>query len=194
MNGRIQRSRLHEGLLNEGFQRWNGTYAGGVLANNRLALDYDTLQNHNLSLFGRVISELCKVTQAYTPEFVAGVQKGESGYVTRVAAELDIQPVLLVHKNIHGAINLSYATELDEYIAGESAPRGVLIEDVVYDRRTTRAALELGDLGSKIIAAVAIFDRSLPNENLQVGVPVRSLATEPIPTMLGRSKLWQFAK
>lgn len=194
MNDRIQRSRLHESLLNEGFQRWNGTQPGGRVANNRLALDYETLQDHNLSLFGRVISELCKLTQAYTPEFVAGVQKSEVGYVTRVAAELDIDPVRLVQKNTHGTISLSYATELDEYTAGESSPRGVLIEDVVYDRHTTRAALELDGIGPKIIAAVAIFDRSLPNENLDLGVPAPSLAAEPIPTMLGRSKLWQFAK
>lgn len=194
MNGRAQRSRLHESLLNEGFQRWNGTYTGGRLANNRLVLDYDSLQHHNLSLFGRVIKELCKLTEAYTPEFVAGVQRGETGYVSRVAAELDIQPVRLAQKNIHGTLHISYASELDEYTASELAPRGVLIEDVVYDRRGTRAALEFDDLGPKIIAAVSIFDRSPPSESQNFDIPINSLVTEPIPAMLGRSKLWQFAK
>lgn len=193
MNNRIQRTRLHEGLLREGFQRWDGRHAGGRPANNKLMLDYDSLHDSNLALFRRVIAGLCKLTEAYNPEFVTGVPNGATGYATRVAAELGIQTVTLKKRTFNNEKQLSYASDLDEYTAAELA-RGVILEDVINSRSSAKVVQEFDGLAPKMVAVVAIFDRGIPSERMDLGIPVSSMASEPIPANLKRSELWQFAK
>ncbi len=186
---KTDRKSLHRALLWEGFELVDTQFAGGQSANNKLLLDYDKVKQ-NKRLYSWVLGGLCNVIEPYKPDFVAGMPNGATGYAEAVGTRLGIEVVRLA--KVEKTKQIVFASEEDRETA-ELGEHGVAVEDVMNRRTTLKKGIDL--LGDKVFLAVGIFDRGMPGECLDLGVPIESLAQEPIPAMLPRRhELRRFAR
>ncbi len=166
-------------LLQVGLMPFEGTFADGQLANNKLDLSYARLSSRP-RLFRRIVKGLCEYAEPYKPEFTIGNPDGATGIAGAVALEMDLHCIHLAKTPDKG---IQYATTIDEFSVLQ-VQRGVLIEDVLNRRSTSQKVLRLPHLADKISAVIGIFDRGMPGEVRSIDKPVHSLVTFPIPPVL----------
>lgn len=172
-------------LLLAGLMPFEGTFADGQPANNKLDLSYARLSSRP-RLFRRIVQELCEYAEPYKPEFTIGNPDGATGIAGAVALEMDLHCIHLVKTHNKG---IKYATTIDEFSVSQ-VQRGVLIEDVLNRRSTSQKVLQLPHLADKISAVISIFDRGMPGEAHFIDKPVESLVKFPIaPELPDNSEL-----
>lgn len=182
---------LGDQLLEAGFRRYDGVFAGGQQANNKTELDYETLLRHP-QLLNQVVELICEKAEPYKPDFFAGVPDGATGLAERVAQETGAYFVRLKRPS---KTEMSYATTADRDRVG-CLQGGILLEDVLNRRTNTKRALDIEGLGPKILAVIGILDRSIPEpeDRKTIGKPVHSLVRRPIaPILPDDDELWRFA-
>lgn len=182
---------FREAILRTCFESYEGEFAAGATANNKL--DIEKL-SQNSELEDKVISALCRNVLEHNPEFVTGVPRGGTDLAVAVAkriyrASRDIYPVYL--KKGEGTVD--FEDWVDKEAICKPLSRGVLIEDVLNTGSSTKQALAIPELGERIVAVEAVWDRGEGVRSL-LGVPGRALVSEPIPAILpDDSELWEFA-
>lgn len=178
-----------EELLEVGFMRYEGVFADGQPANNKLDLGYPNLAPHT-ALFRKIVLGLCEVAEQYKPEFTVGNPDGATGIAGAVALEMDLYCVHLVKR----AGNIEYSMLFDEDAVNQLGS-GLIVEDVLNRRSTTKKVLGLPQLAPKISAVIGIFDRGIMGENVELDKKVHALVTQPIEQLLPEdSPLWRYAK
>lgn len=181
---------LRDQLLAVGLREYDGVFAGGDTANNKLELDYASLSHHP-HLLDRVTQGLCEAvdTIGAQPEFVVGVPNGATRLAEQVALRIGVDvynPFLKKDGN-----EISYATQVDREMV-QNLERGIVVEDVVNTLHTTRQTLR--HLGGRATAVVCVFDRGNTAARPPIDVPLVSLVAEYIPAYLPQpSSLWQYA-
>jgi len=184
---------LYPQLMQHGFSRFAGTFADGQAADNKLELDHRSL-SQNQNLLTTVVANICELAEPYHPDFVIGVPNGATNLAVAVAKNMR-QEVYSPHLAKDDATKLiDYKTEADRDMIAFLG-RGILIEDVLNRRRTTRKVLQLAELGPKICAVIGVFDRSVPAERLPVDKPTHALVHQKIPATIGNknSRFWRYA-
>jgi hypothetical protein len=180
-----------EELLDIGFSRYEGTFADGQSANNKLDLSYQRLVEYP-HLFRRVIIGLCELAEPYKPEFTIGNPDGATGLAGAVALEMDIHCLHLAKNPVSREI--SFATSIDKYSL-TVLDRGVGVEDILNRRSTTERVLRLPGIFDKVVAIVGVFDRGIEGEVKEISKPVHSLVKQPIPAVLPEeSLLWKYTQ
>ena len=188
-------SELREQLLQIGLTRFDGYFAGGQPANNKLNLDGDMLNNHP-AIREAVVESLADLTEPYDPEFVAGVPRGATLLAGWVAYELSVRK----DKNVYivelakDSDGMRYANEVEENTA-RCLERGVLIEDVFNIGSSTLQALQVDGLAEKVQLVATVFDRGKPSwrKHNHVEQPVLHVVGRPIRPKLWRySRLWRY--
>ena len=143
----MSHDQLRDRLLAVGFGSYDGHFADGQLANNKLDLDYAHVAQ-DPELLDEVADGLYALAKPFRPQFVIGVPNGATGFAQAVAARFRIwsdvrQPVLTKNQV---AKTMDYRSGRDESIvAGLS--RGILIEDVLNRRASTGAGTACRRLG-----------------------------------------------
>ena len=178
-------SDLEHRLLEVGFT-WQPEktidFAGGAKANNKLKLGSEEVLQANPVLHDWIVADLTKLALPYEPDFVVGVPEGASGYANAVSGRLsreldkDIYSVKLTKLPDRTVV---FANEVEENTAS-MLTRGILIEDVINTRSSTKKALDLGSFATQVVAVAAIFDRGIEGKKHDVGRPVLSLVDRPI--------------
>lgn len=180
---------MRERILAACFERYEGTFANGEKANNKL--DGEKIRfNHVLRPM--VVRRIGKMVLAHNPDFVVAVPSGANWLAKDIAETYDIGLVRLM-KNPKNRQKLMFRTHA-ERAELEKYEKGVLIEDVINRFTNTRKVLALPGMFDRIIAEVAVWDRGLPEQRTEPGIPYEALIVEPIPAMLPvDSELWSFA-
>lgn len=181
---------FREEILATCLSRYEGKFAGGDRANNKLDMEriYD-----NPELFEEVVKKLGQAAMEHDPEFVVGVPDGAIRLADAVALRCDLYSVHLKKTGSDkGKVEFK-----DSFVDGEvmcgSLRRGVLIEDVFNTFTSTRRVLAIPELSKKVVAAEAIWDRGNDPRD-EPDIPTRALIKEPIPSILPTdSRLWSFA-
>lgn len=191
----IHNKTIGEELLSLGFSRWEGNFANGEPANNKLSLDHDMLKQ-DPKLYTMVVRRMCELAEPYRPSFFIGVPQGATGIAKAVAQEYGahlLSPTPEIKKD-YATKTMSYANTQSSRIVRCSG-NGVLVEDVFRTGSSTEKALALPYMAGKIIAGVCVFDRRISGNCLDLPIEVHSVAQEPIPTMLKEeSELWQYSE
>jgi hypothetical protein len=191
----MSQDQLRERLLDVGFGSYEGSFADGQSANNKLELDYAMLSKHP-ELCNEVVTRLTDLAEIFNPQFIMGVPDGATGFAAAVAARIRLQrkiynPVLTKDGTTQA---IDYRGSMDRSLV-MALSTGVLIEDVLNRRSTTERVLRISGLAPKITTVIGIFDRSLPEERIDVGKPVYRLAAQEIPAVLtADSELWNRLK
>lgn len=177
---RSRRGLLREGVLSTCLERYDGVFASGVAANNKLNLDH-LREGGNTAILGLAIRELVEDIRPLKPEFVVGVPSGATPLAKAAAQILEIECVTLTK----GDEGIEYATPSDQRLA-RALVDGVVVEDVVTTLSSVRMVLELPEMGSRIMAVRGIWDRGDPTarEPLPRDIDYGSLVEEYIPPEL----------
>jgi orotate phosphoribosyltransferase len=179
---------LQHELLSTCFDRFEGTLASGRRANNKL---YCERISDNPELEALVVKGLARAVSAHNPEFVVGVPSGATKLADKVAAECEIYSVFL-DKDEDG--NMDFKTSVDKEAICMPLHRGVLIDDVLNWFTRTKQALQIPELGQRIVAVEAIIDRGNDNKRASLPVPHSALLKVDIPEELPEdSPLWRYA-
>lgn len=184
---------LQERLLDIGLEHYDGFFADDQPANNKLDLGYERVSQHS-EVCDEVLYRMYHIARKhrYNPDFIVGVPNGAIGYAARLAAmlEVDYNPHLRKDPNTK---KLYYANDIDKDSVSR-LQRGILVEDVLNRRSSTRRALRLPGLGPKTTAVIAVFDRGIPEERYAIDKPVHAVVARPIPAELPQiHALWQHA-
>lgn len=181
---------LREEILATCFSRYEGEFADGDQANNKLDMEkiYD-----NPELFEEVTLRLGQVAMEHDPEFIVGVPDGATRLADAVASYCGL---FSAHLRRTGS-NKDKVEFKDNFLDGKvicgSLSRGVLVEDVFNKFTSTNRVLAVPELSERIVAVEAIWDRG-SDPRSKPDVPARALIKEHVPSILpADSRFWGFA-
>ena len=181
---------LRNQLLSTCLKRYCGHFANGEQANNKIHIE--CIADHP-ELRETVVNQLGNLAISYEPDFVAGVPSGGNWLAKDIAARFGIECISLKRGD-----NLQRSMDFDTELDREKCLQvnsGVLIEDLIRKFTNTRKVLAIPEIGERIVAEVAVFDRELDIGREDPGIPVRALVKEYIPPLLpDDSPLWEFTK
>lgn len=181
-----KRTRICGELLDLGFDRFNDSFANGERANNKLSIDHDRLKWHD-GIYKRVLQRMCEIAddQRPRPTFFIGVPNGATGIAVAVSqmygAHL-LNPTPELVKDDETKV-MSYA-DRDSSRVVRSCGKGIIIDDVFRTGSSIEKALALPYMAGQIVAGICVFDRSVPDNCLELPIDIHSVAQEPIPLML----------
>ncbi len=185
---------IGQDLFGLGFDRWDGEFANGESANNKLSIDHYVLKK-DPELYRRVVRRMCELAEPYRPTFFIGVPNGATGIAATVAQEYGahlLNPTPKLEKDDNTKV-MSYA-DWDSSRIVRSCGTGIIIDDVFRTGSSIEKALALPHMAGKIMAGICVFDRSVPDNRLELPIQIHAVAQEPIPIMLSEdSALWRFA-
>lgn len=167
-------------LLAACLQPYEGTFAGGQQANNKL--DCEILETHP-TLREAVVKSMMSAVMRHKPDFVVGVPRGATWLAEAVAEEQDIPVVRLDYRQGDPEKHMFYKTVNDAH-RSVTYERGVLVEDVFNRFTNTRRALAVAGLAVRIVAAEAIVDRGYPDERQALPIPASARIVRPIPAVI----------
>ncbi len=180
---------LGEQLLQIGFRDFEGEFADGQEANNRVELDSAVLAQHPL-IRDVVVSGLADLAEQYRPsfnqpQFIVGVPDGATDLAGWVAYELSTKYdreiyVAQLEKTEDGFF---FKTPVDEDTVNKCTS-GLIVEDTLNRRSSTRKVLWLPGMHGKILAVLAELDRGVEGDYEELDIPVHPLAKIAIPAML----------
>jgi len=179
---------LKEAILQTCFERFDGQFAAGDRANNRVNLDR-LAKNEELKNY--CIKQLGSLAIAYQAEFVTAVPDGANWIARNVSERFGLPLVELFKYPDTGQID--FRTKEDEEITHDLAC-GALFEDVARTFHSLQKVLALDPLDEKVIVIGSIFDRGNPATRNSLQVPHIPLVREYIPPLLPKnSDYWKYA-
>jgi hypothetical protein len=183
---------LRERLLKAGIGHYNKRFVSGVEANNKLDLDFETI-NRFPELRTDVLNGLGKLAVVHAPDLIVPIPNGANGYGSKVARALGIDFMILGKNPVTKDIfyNIGDLAALMKY------RRIVLVEDVPNALTTTNTVLAMRGMAERVVGVIGIWDRGDPAIRLPLpgGVAVSSIVQEYIPAQLGPdSPLWDYAE
>jgi hypothetical protein len=181
---------IRERILATCFDRYEGTFANGETANNKL--DGEKAQ-YNHVLRPMITRRLAKLVLRHNPDFVVAVPTGANWLARDIAEQHDLALVRL-RRDPRNRERMEFYGSGDKE-ACEAYERGVLLEDVINRFTNTHRALRIPLLRQKIVAEAAIWDRGPKEDREEPGFPYEALIDEPIPALLpADSSLWEYAQ
>ncbi|HVV25724.1 MAG TPA: hypothetical protein VHC21_01700 [Candidatus Saccharimonadales bacterium] len=172
---KVDTESLRETVLRLTFDRYEGTFAGGQPANNKLDLERIA---HVPGLRAQIVYGLAELAQPHRPDLIVGVPHGGDWLATDLAWQLGIR-ALLLDKDEHKAFH--YQKGGEQMVARSERVVGV---DDLFNRRTSiRKVQALNGLAERMVAAVAVWDRN-PAMKPRLPLPHEALIEEAIPDML----------
>lgn len=181
---------VRERILTTCFDRYDGTFANGEVANNKL--DGERAQ-YNHVLRPMIVRRMGKLVLRHKPGFVTAVPAGANWIARDVSEQYDLALVRL-RRDPRKPGRIVFDSPKDKEIC-ESHGRGVLIEDVINRFTNTHRVLQIPALKQRIVAEVAMWDRGPKGDREEPDFPHEALIDEPIPALLqDDSPLWEFAK
>ncbi|MBA3758119.1 hypothetical protein H0X10_00610 [Candidatus Saccharibacteria bacterium] len=185
---------MRERVLKTSFQRYDGSFASGKMANNKLELEL--IPKRNKALGYVIVTSIGNIAMSYKPQFVVAVPDGANWIAKGIAKQQEIPLIKLKKDPETKAISFRYKTDQRRC---SKAERGVLVEDAFNEFTNTRRVLEIPELDERIVAVLGIWDRgiheSAGGDRQELSLPTRALLTEHIPAVLPEdSELWKFAK
>lgn len=173
---------LRDPTLDEFLVPYDGAFASGAPANNKLDLDGKRVISQNPRLFELIVRQLVAVVEAYEPDLIVPVPNGANLYAQRVARALGFgcRCVILSKDQSTRGIVVSSATQE----AIEAAESILVLEDVA--NRFTNTRLLLAALAKPVGAVVAVFDRGDPSsrEPLPADTRFEALVAETIDPLI----------
>jgi hypothetical protein len=182
---------LRESLLQIGFGRYRGKYAGSLAANNKLDLGYENLQPYS-EIYGTVIAKLGELSSRYEPDLLLPVPYAANGYAGDIGRLIATDSVCLSKNQLTNVIH--FPGNSRAMIAKHG--RIVILEDVVDKFTNTTRLLSLPGMAARVVAVVSIWDRGDMSSRpaLPTGIGLSSIVQEYIPQTLEEdSGLWRFA-
>lgn len=177
---------LRRGILASCFDKYNGTYASGVAANNKLDLE---ALGYYLELEALAVNGLTELVRPYKPDLIVPVPDGANRLGRQIAMALGIDAMILRKDSVTKEITMKPGAE--QIFA--AAKRIVVVEDVLNQRTTTSRVLALPWIGERTQAVVGVWDRGDPAARPTLAVPVQSLVEEFIPAELPQdSEYWSY--
>lgn len=180
---------MREQVLRQCFDRYDGQFASEDYANNKL--DGELIKD-NPPLRSMVGRRLGKRVMKHNPEFVVAVPYGADWEAADVGEQKDL-PVVRLKRNSLDKNRFEFKSLGDKALC-MTLDIGVLLEDVFSKFTNTRRCLAIPELGNRIVAVEAVWDRGFPEEREELEIPHDALITEPIPRMLPEDSLyWKYA-
>lgn len=178
---------LRQGVLRACFDRFDGTYASGVAANNKL--DLELLQGYPEHA-ALAVAGLRRLARRFGPDLIVPIPDGANWLGHGLGMTLGVD-VMTLHKDPNTkAITMKPGSE--QLYA--SARQVLLVEDVPNQLTTLRRTLAIPWIGELAVAALGVWDRGDSNDRPGLGVPLHSLIEEYLPPMLPvDSEYWEYA-
>lgn len=178
---------LREELLKTCFERYEGEFAAGTRANNKMNIDRLAESPRLRNYVTRLLGSLAVVESV---DFIAAVPNGANWIAQEVADTYSLPFVeLFKHPDTK---EIDFLTE-DDYILAQLGEQGLLVEDVASTFYTIRKCLALKRLNENVVVVASIFDRGNVDARTPLPVKYRALAREYIPPSLPEdSKLWEY--
>jgi hypothetical protein len=178
---------LRDQILRVSFGRFNGKFAGGDEANNKL--DLEQLQ-YIPDLRQKVASGVADLAKPYRPSLIIPIPNGANWLGGEVADLCGVKSLELRKDPETKEISLK---DDESRITCMEAEEIVLVEDAITRFTSTRRALAIPHIAERAVAVVAIWNRGHFDERLGLGIDHHALVDEYIPPMLPKdSLLWDF--
>lgn len=190
------------------FDRYDGRYASGEPANNKIDLEKiqpgsDLWDRMIGALVGRIEQEI--EVRGFDPGFAVGIPNGATPMAEAVAVRLGIAHVLLRKdeaKNIW--LPQDQTGRLSDELSGKT---GIVVEDITNRLTNVKKTLAIPSLAGRICLIASVLDRgdpdtrqlpklTLPGQNPDTAQPIPfvSVIEHYIPPMLDPdSDLWRYA-
>ncbi len=178
---------LRKDILGLCFDRYDGTFADGQEANNKLDLE---LVKQLPSLAALVSYKMATMVVSHNPDLLVSTPKGADWLTRRVAGRLGVA-ALILNKN-ETTKEFTYSEDGEETVA--QSDRLVIVDDVLNRLTNTGKVYALPGIAEHAVAIAGIWDRN-PSRETKVPIPTEAIIVEEIPDMLPAShSLWNHAK
>ena len=178
---------LRDEILNSCFAPYEGTFASGAPANNKLDMEHLLVGSNAYNTVVRSIGALATI---YQPDFCVGVPDGGTGIAMHVANHMEIGWYPLMRSDDDPS-TIVFEYEEDEDHCQEKT-RGLIVEDVFNRFTSTKRVLQIPPIALRAVVAVAVWDRGMPAEREALSIPTKAVIEEHIPAQLpGDSPLWE---
>jgi hypothetical protein len=169
-------------LIQTCLKQYKGSFANGEQANNKL--DLETLPKRDPELYNYSVRRLGKLILPYDVDFIVPVPNGACGLARDVADSIGVIYVPLVKRKDDSIACKDEGAELSL----ADGVVGAVVEDVFNKFTNTKKVLSVPGLASKIVVAVALFDRGDPSQREEPqDVAIESLAGRYIPANLPKN-------
>jgi orotate phosphoribosyltransferase len=181
-------NKLREDFYKAAFSRYEGRFASGEIANNKL--EVDKLQRMP-SLRAQVSEALVLVAKKFNPDMVMAVPRGGNWVAIDLAWNLGAAILLLDKNEETGDFHFQSGGE----DALRTSRRLLIVDDMFTKFTNTRKAMELPGVRERAVGAVAIDDRGDSSKRVDVNLPHDALFQEYIPPVLpANSRFWKYAE
>lgn len=178
---------LRRDILSFCFDRYDGTFAAGQQANNKLDLERI---GHLPLLRARIVEHATQHIEQYEPDLLVSTPRGADWFVKSIAWRLGITALVL---------DKDESTKEFSYQAGgqqavESSHRLMIGDDALNRLTNTGKVHELPGIAERALGVFAIWDRN-PDRSQSLPLPIEAIITEEIPDMLPTDhELWEYAR
>jgi hypothetical protein len=181
---------LRERILNQCFD----VSEGAIEPNNHL--DIRRIRE-DIKLRQEVIEQLSLgIVKQYSPEFIISAPNEGPWLADAIAVRHGLDSVHLTARkdNANSEERIAFEGGIDEVMC-KYLIRGVMVASVLNRFEVVNKALAVQEVGSKVIAAAAVWDRGNSATRKPLLIPVTTLVEEYIPDIVTPdSPLWQYAK
>lgn len=177
---------IRRDILDFCFDRYDGTFAGGQEANNKLDLERI---GHLPHLAAQIVSRLAEIIETFEPDLLVSTPKGADWLTVRTSWRLGTSALLL--DKDPSTKEFAYRPTGRETV--EKSQRLVIVDDALNRLTNTGKVFDLPGIADKAVAIGAIWDRN-PGRETDLSLPIGAVISEEIPDMLpDDSPLWEHA-
>lgn len=178
---------LQADLLRTCFERYDGRYASGATANNKLV--YENIRT-NPWLESRLYDSLEILVSYHKPDMLVANPTGANRIGIELAWRLGTALLLLSKDTATKALGFLDDEAQNVY----TASRIIIVEDVINSLSTTRRTMALPGIAERTVACIDAIDRGDRRNRPDLGIAVEAVVRMPIPAVLPEDdNLWKYA-